>query len=313
MIHKLINFFTNRRNLNQWKPSEEEQVSLQQKFSIKKFNDILVSLNISSATPVYFQSRISNSTISLTDSLEILDCLKNLTTPKGCLLVPAFHYQGSLLSTLGSVKNFNLNTLYTTTGAIPEFFRRSANVCRSEHPINSFCAYGKMGEELIRNHAKSKYLYDEHNPISKISLLDDAICISINAPFSSYHPIHRTSSLLLDNHKFYLHKKINANYTLENKNKSMAFYIPNEFSAYLIDMNKQIHQLNNFYEKYFLPGGFIYVYKIKKIEDHYLQNFKTENALSQFKRRRIPLASFLGNHFYIKKHFDSIDNILHPK
>lgn len=47
---------------------------------------------------------------------------------------------------------FELNTTPTTMGAVPEAFRNWPNTVRSNHPISSVCANGKIAEEIVEHH-----------------------------------------------------------------------------------------------------------------------------------------------------------------
>ena len=47
---------------------------------------------------------------------------------------------------------FNLETTPTTMGIIPETFRKWPNTLRSNHPISSVCANGKLAKRLSENH-----------------------------------------------------------------------------------------------------------------------------------------------------------------
>jgi len=47
---------------------------------------------------------------------------------------------------------FDMDTTPTSMGAIPEAFRTWPNTLRSNHPINSVCARGKIAREIVQQH-----------------------------------------------------------------------------------------------------------------------------------------------------------------
>jgi len=72
-----------------------------------------------------------------------IDTFKSLIGTGGMLVMPTFSYSACK----GEV--FSVEATGSTVGALTEYFRKKKGVCRSAHPIFSFCASGKGAEELL--------------------------------------------------------------------------------------------------------------------------------------------------------------------
>jgi len=68
------------------------------------------------------------------------------------VLVPAYSIDGTMYTTLKSVKLFDVRKTPSNLGAIPEAFRRHPRAVRSLHPSHSFAAIGPKAEWLTANH-----------------------------------------------------------------------------------------------------------------------------------------------------------------
>ena len=71
---------------------------------------------------------------------------------------------------------FNKNTTPTTMGIIPETFRNWPQTLRSDHPISSICARGKLAKELTQFHSL-EISEGIHTPYEKIYELNFKIIL----------------------------------------------------------------------------------------------------------------------------------------
>lgn len=71
---------------------------------------------------------------------------------------------------------FDINTTPTAMGTIPETFRNWPKTIRSNHPISSICARGKLAEEITENH-NLEISEGENTPYEKVYELNFKILL----------------------------------------------------------------------------------------------------------------------------------------
>ncbi len=85
----------------------------------------------------------------------VVTTLQEVLTPAGTLAMPAATPQclvGEGKANLEAIPVFDSCRTPTAMGAVPECFRTSPDVLRSEHPLESVCAWGRRAVEIVAEH-----------------------------------------------------------------------------------------------------------------------------------------------------------------
>lgn len=89
---------------------------------------------------------------------------------------------------------FDPRTTPTTMGAIPEAFRTYPGTCRSNHPLVSVCAKGRLAEEITARHSLS-FGEGRGTPFEKLYELD-ARTLLLGVGFDRCTSLHYAESLV---------------------------------------------------------------------------------------------------------------------
>ena len=98
----------------------------------------------------------------------VVDALFDCLGKYGCIVMPAFSMDGTMVSYLSKGSVFDVRTTPARVGAIAEAFRRRDGVVRSLHPTNSVMAFGKGAQELVSGHEASPTPYGYSTPYGKL-------------------------------------------------------------------------------------------------------------------------------------------------
>jgi aminoglycoside 3-N-acetyltransferase len=116
-------------------------------------------------------------------SYALLNALRELAGPFGTLLMPA--YSTNMQST--PCRPFDVRYEPTSTGIIPELFRREDGVIRSLHPRHSLCALGPRAKELLAGHENCLYADGLDSPFDRLRRLDaQSLCLGMAPGFTSF-------------------------------------------------------------------------------------------------------------------------------
>lgn len=83
----------------------------------------------------------------------VITALMEVITPAGTLVMPSFNHGAPFNP--GGVGYFHPGETPTTTGLIPETFRRRADVYRSLDPTHAFAAWGKHARRYVEFHHRT--------------------------------------------------------------------------------------------------------------------------------------------------------------
>ncbi|KEK22912.1 aminoglycoside N(3)-acetyltransferase [Bacillus gaemokensis] len=165
-------------------------------------NDLKV-LGLKKGMTVIVHSSLSSIGWVSGGAVAVVEALMNVITEEGTIIMPT---QTSDLSDpknwarppvpeswwqiiRDNVPAFNPDVTPTRAmGQVVECFRTYPNVKRSNHPLNSFAAWGGNAETIIREHSLSISL-GEHSPLKKIYDLDGYVLL-IGAGYDSNTSIH---------------------------------------------------------------------------------------------------------------------------
>lgn len=89
---------------------------------------------------------------------------------------------------------FDRHTTPTTMGAIPEAFRTFPGTLRSNHPIVSVCANGRLAEEITRDHTL-EFCEGKGTPFEKLYVFD-AHTLLLGVGFNRCTSLHYAESLV---------------------------------------------------------------------------------------------------------------------
>ena len=108
---------------------------------------------------------------------------------EGTILAPSYPKQSSKAFMLNN-EVFNINRSPSYSGILSEFIRRMPGAKRSLHPTKSVVALGKYANQLIKDHGKSPFPYDENSPYYKIKNYNGKIMgMGLSAEFLSFYHV----------------------------------------------------------------------------------------------------------------------------
>ena len=110
----------------------------------------------------------------------VIDALIEAVGPEGCIMMPAFSADGTMLRSVEQGDVFDVRNTPSRVGAIPEVFRLRDGVLRSLHPTNSVTALGVGAEELLRDHEKSATPFGFSTPYGRLAAREDAYVLMLN-------------------------------------------------------------------------------------------------------------------------------------
>ena len=148
-------------------------------------------LGIKRNDTIIFHSAMSKLGWTVGGAVTVIDALLKVLTPNGTLVMPAFSSSNSEPSywenppvpeewwkpIRDEMPAFRPEVTPTRgLGRIPELFRTYPNVLRSNHPMDSFAAWGKHAETIISNHKLEEGL-GNGSPLGRLYDLDAKILL----------------------------------------------------------------------------------------------------------------------------------------
>jgi len=108
---------------------------------------------------------------------------------EGTILVPSYPKESSR-DYMRNNEIFNVNSSPSYSGILSEFIRRMPGAKRSLHPTKSVVALGKYANQLIKDHGKSPFPYDENSPYYKIMNYNGKIMgMGLSAEFLTFYHV----------------------------------------------------------------------------------------------------------------------------
>ena len=100
---------------------------------------------------------------------DVVNVLLQILGKDGTLLMPTMSFTGSATKYVESTRNVDLRRCPSRMGLITEIFRRWKGVTRSVHPTHSVACYGRLANELARDHQLATTPCGKPSPYSKLS------------------------------------------------------------------------------------------------------------------------------------------------
>ena len=129
------------------------------------FEDYIKNLGLMTSNHVIVHSSFKKikSTFPQITPDEIINNVKEIITPFGSIIFPAFTY--CFKKSTGNYEIFDQANLKSKVGLLSEIFRSSQDVIRTSSPTHSFALWGKVTEEIKEDNAPN-------SPLGKGSVLD---------------------------------------------------------------------------------------------------------------------------------------------
>lgn len=105
----------------------------------------------------------------------VIQSFQKSLTSDGTLLMPCYNSAERVFRNQTAENLTDLRTIPALTGVITETFRTEPGVRRSSHPFSSVCAWGKMSEYVIRDHATDPHVCHAGSPIGRLVELDGKV------------------------------------------------------------------------------------------------------------------------------------------
>ncbi|WP_217447985.1 MULTISPECIES: aminoglycoside N(3)-acetyltransferase [unclassified Bacillus (in: firmicutes)] len=171
--------------------------------TVETISNDLLTLGLKKGMTVIVHSSLSSIGWVAGGAVSVVEALMNVITEEGTIVMPT---QTSDLSDpknwarppvpenwwqiiRDNVPAFNPDITPTRAmGKVVECFRTYPNVKRSNHPLNSFAAWGKHAEDIIADHPLSISL-GEHSPLKKIYDLDGCVLL-LGVGYDSNTSVH---------------------------------------------------------------------------------------------------------------------------
>jgi len=101
--------------------------------------------------------------------LDVIRTLQEAVGPEGTIFMPTMPFPGSATDFVLSGQILDVRRTPSRMGLITEVFRRMGGVVRSVHPTHACAAWGRLAEELTRDHEKAKTPCGHPSPYSKLA------------------------------------------------------------------------------------------------------------------------------------------------
>ena len=177
--------------MRQWEKEKQVVEDTREPITKKRIIHDLQNIGLQSGDAVIVHSSMSKIGWVVGDSVTVIESIMDAVTDKGTVVMPAF--------TTGNTEPRGWNYPSVPTewwsiireemppfmvdispvrglGRIPEVFRKFPRVFRSNHPILSFCAWGKHAKELVKDHSLDQS-FGLNSPIGKLYELDGKILL----------------------------------------------------------------------------------------------------------------------------------------
>ncbi len=149
-----------------------------------------VALGLRPAMTVMVHSSLGR--VGWTDGgpIAVIEALLDVLGPSGTLVMPA---ESPQIADPANTQLFDPHTTPTTMGAIPEAFRSYPGTLRSNHPLCSVCANGRLAHEITAQHAL-ELCEGRGTPFEKLYELD-AWTLLLGVGFNRCTSLHYAESL----------------------------------------------------------------------------------------------------------------------
>ncbi|MBD3636682.1 MAG: AAC(3) family N-acetyltransferase [Crocinitomicaceae bacterium] len=190
----------------------------------------------------------------------IINALKEVITPKGTILFPAFCFPGGgVYDTIANEDYiFDVRTEPSYVGKISEVFRHGEDVVRSYHPTHSITAWGKDAEDYVREHVENG-TWGAGTPFGKM-LENNVTMIGLGVPLPMFTFFHCVEDYNLDLFPgLYTSDKLPVKIKIDNEIKTfhLAYHDP-EFTKNRIEKDPEIAK---YFTNFFLNSG-----KLEKVK-----------------------------------------------
>ncbi|WP_064664292.1 AAC(3) family N-acetyltransferase [Pseudoalteromonas sp. MQS005] len=148
----------------------------------------------------------------------LITTLKEVVGPNGHIMMP-FYPPGLSRHWLESGRVFDAKTIRCSTGALAQVFSQTENVQISIHPIKAVAVWGENARQIVKDHEKCAYPYDEGSPYYKFSQLKNAKAIGLGVRNCSV--VHMLEDMF-EQDKEYLYSKtkmvgkVKTNFGMQN-------------------------------------------------------------------------------------------------
>ena len=127
----------------------------------------LRSMGLSEGDTVFMHSSFSALNGFKNEPQQVVDCLLNIISTSGNLLMVSMPYEGFTSEYLRQKKPFDPVKTPSSMGILTEIFRRQKGVMRSLNPAHPILAFGPRAEWLIADHDKTMYSCGKGSPFEK--------------------------------------------------------------------------------------------------------------------------------------------------
>jgi aminoglycoside 3-N-acetyltransferase len=158
--------------------------------TVASLSSDFVALGLRPAMTVMVHSSLGRVGWTEGGPITVIDVLLDVLGPHGTLVMPA---ESPQLADPANTQVFDLLTTPTTMGAIPEAFRSYPRTLRSNHPLGSVCANGRLAREITARHPLELY-EGPGTPFEKLYELD-AWTLLLGVGFNRCTSLHYAESL----------------------------------------------------------------------------------------------------------------------
>ena len=134
----------------------------------------------------------------------VIDALLHVVDTDGTLMMSAITTSGEFISEcirassegrVADVQPFDPNKRKSWAGTIPENFRKRPGVIRSLHPTHSVSAYGKLAEEMCRDHENAPGPCGKNTPYMRLGEIERGFILLLGINHQSNTAIHGIEEL----------------------------------------------------------------------------------------------------------------------
>lgn len=149
-----------------------------------EFRSFLIKLGLNQSSHIIVHSSLKriSSVFHQLKPIEIIDCLKKITTESGSVLFPAFTY--CFKKSTGDYEIFDRINSKSKVGFLSESFRLSERVIRTSSPTHSFAIWGEITKYLDENNSPESPL-GEGSVLEWLTNNSDSYVLMLGTDFSS--------------------------------------------------------------------------------------------------------------------------------
>lgn len=101
--------------------------------------------------------------------MDVIRVLKDAVGPEGTIFMPTMPFTGSATDYVMSGEILDVKRTPSRMGLVTEMFRRMKDVRRSVHPTHAVAAWGRLADELVKDHEKAGTPCGHPSPYSKLA------------------------------------------------------------------------------------------------------------------------------------------------